>query len=250
MLHLVPSEGSGIPNPPLPQGATGILRDPTSQPHTRFRFTHFWFCRPLRIILGCEAHFELWKKFFWLVPRHQGGGSIFEVGGAKVWHIAESGYPVGTPKRGSEEWSLEWFYIEDVPLSDPIRCELPEFSSAPLKKLFSWRPMSPRQEDSVEVMRLVSKVRLLTHSGLSIIEVMAIAIKRCIPPLQSRVGPLWNYNEEDDTSHYTRKGPNDQAALAATLMNLYKGGEEDFARLQCRDGLSMYNPVDWVSLII
>ena len=99
-------------------------------------------------------------------------------------------------------------------------------------------------------MRLVSKVRLLTHSGLSIVEVMAIAIKRCIQPLQSRVGPLWNYNGEDDASCYTLKGPDNQAALAAMLMDLYKGEEEDFARLQCRDGFSMYNPIDWVSLVI
>ena len=98
-------------------------------------------------------------------------------------------------------------------------------------------------------MRLVSKVRLLTHSGLSIVEVMAIAIKRCIQPLRSRVGPLWSYNTEDDTSRYMRKGPDNQAALAAMLMDLYKGEEEDFARLQCRDGFSMYNPVDWVSLV-
>jgi len=52
------------------------------------------------LFLGCEAHFELWKKFFCLVPRHQGGGSIFEVGGAEVWCIVEPGYPVGTPKKG------------------------------------------------------------------------------------------------------------------------------------------------------
>ena len=80
------------------------------------------------------------EKFLCLAPRHQGGGSIFEVGGTEVWRIAGSGYPVETPKRGSDEWSSEWFYIEDVPLSDPVRHGLPEFSSAPLKKLFSWRP--------------------------------------------------------------------------------------------------------------
>ena len=49
------------------------------------------------LFLGCEAHFKLWKKFFCLVPRHQGCGSIFEVGGADVWRIAGSSYPVGTP---------------------------------------------------------------------------------------------------------------------------------------------------------
>ena len=26
------------------------------------------------LFLGCEAHFELWRKFFCLVPRHQGEG--------------------------------------------------------------------------------------------------------------------------------------------------------------------------------
>ena len=79
---------------------------------------------------------------------------------------------------------------------------------------------------------------------------MAIAIKRWIQPLQSRVGPLWNYNGEDDASRYTRKGPDNQAAFAAMLMDLYSGEEEDFIHLQCRDGFSMYNPIDWVSLVI
>ena len=50
------------------------------------------------LFLGIEAHFELWRKFFCLVPRHK-GGSIFEVGGVEVWRIAGSGYLVGTPKE-------------------------------------------------------------------------------------------------------------------------------------------------------
>ena len=115
----------------------------------------------------------------------------------------------------------------------------------PLKKLYNWRPKSSTQEDNAEVMNLVNKIKLLTHSGLSIVEVMAIAIKRCIQPLQSRVGPLWNYNREDDASLYMRKGPDNQAALAAMLVDLYKGEEEDFAHLNCREGFSMYNPIDW-----
>ena len=94
------------------------------------------------LFLGCEAHFELWRKFFCLVPRHR-GGSIFEVGGTELWRIAGSGYPIGAPKEVSQEWSSEWFYIEDVPLPDPVRRGLPEFSSAPLKKLLGWCPKSP-----------------------------------------------------------------------------------------------------------
>ena len=101
----------------------------------------------------------------------------------------------------------------------------------------------------MEVMNLVNKIKILTHSGLSIVEVMAIAIQRCIQPLQSRVTPLWNYNGEDDASRYRRKGPDSQAALAAALADLYKGEEEDFLRLNCREAFSMYNPIEWVSFL-
>ena len=47
------------------------------------------------------------------------------MGGAKVWRIAGTGYLSGTPKKAYEEWSSEWFYIEDVALPDPIRMGLP-----------------------------------------------------------------------------------------------------------------------------
>ena len=91
----------------------------------------------------------------------------------------------------------------------------------------------------MEVMRLVNKVNVLTHYGLSMVEVMAIVIQRCIQPLQSRVTPLWNYSGEDDASRYRRKGPDGQAALAAALANLYKGEEEDFMSVNCREAYSM-----------
>src|SRR4051812_25006453 len=99
-------------------------------------------------------------------------------------------------------------------------------------------------------MRLVSKVRLLAHSGLSISEVMAIAIKRCIQPLQSSVTPLWCYNREDDASRYKREGSDTPAALAAIMADLYKVKKEEFIRLNCWEGFSMYNPIEWVSFLI
>ena len=58
------------------------------------------------LFLGCEAHFDLWRRLFCLVP-HNHEGSIFEVGGAKIWRIAETGYLSGTPKKASEEWTSE-----------------------------------------------------------------------------------------------------------------------------------------------
>ena len=170
------------------------------------------------------------------------------MGGAEVWRIAGSGYLIGTPKEVYPKRSSEWFYMDDVPLPDPVRRGLPEFSSAPLKKRLNWHPRSPKEEDSADIKRLVSKVRLLAHTELSIVEVMAIAIKRCVQPLQSRVTPLWCYNGEDDASHYRRKGPDTPAELATILADLYKGEKEDFLRLNCREGHSMYNPIEWVRL--
>ena len=112
------------------------------------------------LFLGIEAHFVLWKKMFCLVPHNQ-DGSIFEVGGDEVWRIAGTGYLSGTPKKASEEWPSEWFYIEDVALPDLVRRGLPEFTSVPLKKRHSWRPRSLEEEDSTEVRQLMSKIKTL-----------------------------------------------------------------------------------------
>ena len=51
-------------------------------------------------------------------------------------------------------------------------------------------------------------------------------------------------------SHCLRKGPDNFAALATILANLYKGEKEDFARLTCREGFSMYNLIPWVNFSI
>ena len=43
-----------------------------------------------------------------------------------------------------------------------------------------------------------------------------------------------------------RKGPDTPAELATILADLYKGEKEDLLRLNCREGYSMYNPIEWV----
>ena len=100
------------------------------------------------------------------------------MGAAELWRIAETGYLSGTPKKASEEWPSEWFYIEDVALPNPVRRGLPKFASVPLKKRHSWRPRSLEEEDSTEVLQLLSKIRTLAQSGFSIVEVMATSIVR------------------------------------------------------------------------
>ena len=59
---------------------------------------------------------------------------------------------------------------------------------------------------------------------------------------------MWHYNGEDDASRCGHKGPVNFFTLATMLADLFKGEKEDFARLKCREGFSMYNPIDWASL--
>ena len=91
-------------------------------------------------------------------------------------------------------------------------------------------------------------MRWLAHNGLTIIDVMAAAIARCVQPLQQRMHPLWCYNGEDDATQCTRKGPADQAAMAVILADLFKGEEQEFAWLRPKEGFSSYNPIEMVSL--
>ena len=137
--------------------------------------------------------------------------------------------------------------MEDVPLSDPVRRGLPEFSNAPLKKRRSWRPRSPQEEDNGEVLYLMNRIKALAQSVLIVIEVMSICIMRGVQPLQYRGHPLWCFNGEDDATRCGRKGPDSAAALAKILSELFKGEEEEFIRMKPRDGFSMYNPPSWVS---
>ena len=123
-----------------------------------------------------------------------------------MWRIAGTGYLSGTPKKASKDWPSEWFYIEDIPLLDPVRIVLPEFDSAPLKKRLSWRPQSPRRGGDRDIFYLMGRIRLLAHSGLTMIGVMDTCIMQGVQPLQYRGHPMWDFNREDDATRQGRKG--------------------------------------------
>ena len=183
MFRPLPAKGRWISHSSVPLRASGILWPPAAQLHPASILHIAGYVALCELFLGVESHFELWRKLFCLIPRNH-EESIFEVGGAEVWRIADTGYLSGTPRKASEEWPSEWFYIEDVALPDPVWRGLPRFTSVPLKKRHSWRPRSFEEEDSAEVRQVMSKIKMLAESGLSIVEVMATSIVRGVQPLQ------------------------------------------------------------------
>ena len=93
----------------------------------------------------------------------------------------------------------------------------------------------------------MSRIRLLAHSGLTMIEVMSTCITRGVQPLQYRGHPMWDFNGEDDATRCGRKGPDTAGTLTKILSALYKGEEEEFLHVNPRGEFSMYDPPSWVS---
>ena len=93
----------------------------------------------------------------------------------------------------------------------------------------------------------MGRIRLLVHSKLTMIGVMATCIMRGVQPLQYRGHPMWDFNGENDATRHGRKGPGSVADLVKILSVLYKGEKEDFLRASPLNGFSMNNPRSWVS---
>ena len=74
----------------------------------------------------------------------------------------------------------------------------------------------------------MGRIKLLAHSGLTMIGVMAACIMRGVQPLQYRGHPMWDFNGEDDATRHGRKGPGSAGDLIKILSTLYKGEEEEF----------------------
>ena len=154
---------------------------------------------------------------------------------------------IRNPEEGVRRLAFGMILYGRRPAAGSSRIGLPEFSNAPLKKRLSWRPRSPQREDDRGVHYLMGRIRLLAHSGLTMIGVMATCIMRGVQPLQNRGHPMWDFNGENDATRHGRTGPGLAADLVKILSGLYKGEEEDFHRTSPLNGFSMNNPRSWVS---
>lgn len=142
-------------------------------------------------------------------------------------------------------WTSEWFYIDDVALSDPVRQGIPEYSSAVPVKHYNWCPKGSRFQDSSEVAALAKQIKALVKSGLTMVEVVAGIIARRVQPLQQRVHPLWEFNGENDSTRIITDPFANQRALASVLADLFKGKEREFTAMWPREDFASFSQCQW-----
>ena len=97
---------------------------------------------------------------------------LYEVGTAEVCCLEGTDYPPGSPREYTDIWLTEWFDLDDVPLWEPVRPGLPFLSMEPTRRRYNWRPKSRTSEESAEVIELAALVMQLTHTGLTIIDII------------------------------------------------------------------------------
>lgn len=80
------------------------------------------------------------------------------------------------------------------------------------------------------MIRLAAQVACLRHHGLTLFNVMVVALSRGIQPLQQRVHPMWEYNGANDSTRTLRGEFHNRRTLAMMLALMFKGEEADFLK--------------------
>ncbi len=239
-------------------GAPGVLRTPASPPHTCRHFAHRGLCNSLQAVPGHRAPFCAVEEI--VLPRttFSCGVDISSGRSRNLAHRRERSrnlahrrdrIPVRDPEEGVRRlaFGVVLYGGRSAAGSSPDRPSGVQQRSPEETPKFSWHPRSPQLEEDKGIHYLMGRIRLLAHSGLTMIGVMATCIMRGVQPLQYRGHPMWDFNRENDATRHGRKGPGSAADLVKILSGLYKGEKEDFLRTNPLNGFSMNNPRSWVS---
>lgn len=105
------------------------------------------------------------KNFFFLELQFNGSEPL-ECGGAHIGISAGVEYLEGKFADTRKNRQEEWFYLPDVPLTDPPRVgTVTPFSDVPPVKRYLWRPRSTAQSDTPVVDALTQKTSQLCGEG-------------------------------------------------------------------------------------
>lgn len=130
-----------------------------------------------------------------------------ECSGAVINKVASVKYLAGEFMETNKNWQEEWFYIPDIGLEDPPRASIvTTFTPTPPTRRHSWKPKSSVLQESAMVTELAEKIARLSAEGLTLVDVMLVALSCGIQPLKDRVHPMWEYNGVDDGTRTIRGG--------------------------------------------
>lgn len=90
----------------------------------------------------------------------------------------------------------------------------------------------------------------LGHHGLTLINVMVVALAREVQPLQQRIHPMWDYNRTDDSTRAIWARFHNHQALGVVLKSIFKDEKADLVKEPMYDGFASYKPVEAVSYAI
>lgn len=134
--------------------------------------------------LCCESHLGLWCKLF-CIKLQTSVDETCECGGAAVSKVADSKYLPREFVETNKNWQEEWVYIPDVGLENPPRAGIvTPFTPTPLTRRHSWSPKN-NAADSWSTAKLAEKVAELSDRGLTLVDVMHVALSPGILLLQA-----------------------------------------------------------------
>lgn len=79
------------------------------------------------------------------------------------------------------------------------------------------------------VTRLINNIAQLATKGLTLVDIMLMALSRGIQPLQNRAHLMWEYNGLDDSTHTIRGWFYKGNPLREMLSLLFKGKASNFS---------------------
>ena len=114
--------------------------------------------------------------------------------------------------------------MADVPLTDPDRNGIPTaFSTTPLARLHSWNPKNITWAEMEEEVKLMERVECFIKQGVTLVDMMYVALSRSIQPLQARAHPMWEYTGEDDETLAIRDGFYGKKSIEGMQALLFNG---------------------------
>lgn len=90
------------------------------------------------------------------------------------------------------------------------------------------------------IRKLAEKVTELTNKGLTLQQVMHVALSRGVQPLQARAHPMWQFTGKNDPTRVIRGGFFEGRSMQEMLSLMFKGKATEFPNDSSDAGFSAH----------